>query len=124
MCRPAISHERNSGPPLLFVLFALLGCAQEPLDPLPLDVTITAERTVAAAGDSIRFDITAQGGSLLGVIVEYGDEQSSIFNAFGARTARTSFRHAYAQAGVYNVEATVSDALAGDQTAGVRIEIR
>ena len=93
-------------------------------DPPALDITIQADRTTAAPGDSIQFDIRAQGGALLGIEIAWGDGGSLEVPALGAHSARTVQRHAFAQPGVYDVTATVMDGAAGNKAAGLRIRIQ
>jgi hypothetical protein len=49
-------------------LFALgsIGCGDYTLDPLPLEVTITATPTSSTINQDIVFEVRAQGGQLLG----------------------------------------------------------
>lgn len=108
--------------PLL--LLVALACAQEPLEPLPLDITLQVQPTSAAVGDSIRVEVNAQGGTLFGVMVDYGDETNQPLAAGGARTARAVYRHAYSRSGVYVVTATVVDALQGEKSTTASVQIR
>lgn len=109
---------------LLIITLATLACSAEPLEPLPLEIALKVEPATAAVGDSVRVEITAQGGRLLGVTVEYGDGGSEALPAAGARTARATYRHAYTRSGVYEVAATVTDALQGDKSARVNVQVR
>ena len=109
---------------LIMAAVVCAACAQDPLEPLPLQVTLQAQPTTAAVGDSIRFDITAQGGTLFGVTVDYGDETTQALPAGGARTARAVYRHAYTRSGVYVVTATVVDAVQGEKSATASVQIR
>ncbi|MGH7466632.1 MAG: PKD domain-containing protein [Longimicrobiales bacterium] len=111
---------------LLAFLFLALVAACDPyqLQPLPLEITVTPERTTAAPGDSIMFTIDAQGGVLLGIDLIWGDGQTRTIQTSGARTANVRQRHAYAQPGVYEMSAAVSDAEAGSKTAAVSIRIQ
>ena len=109
---------------LLFFAFAILGaCSAESLAPLPLDIVVEASRITAAPGDSINFLVTARGGQLIGIITTYGDGTEDQFGTGGARTARVTFRHAFAAPGTYQVQATVTDALAGQKDASVEIRV-
>jgi PKD repeat protein len=101
-----------------------IGCGDGSLDPLPLNVTIEASRTTAAPGNVIEFIVTAQGGTLVGVTIDYDDDSSDQFGTGGARTARVTFSHAFSTAGVYQVRATVVDAVAGSLATGVQITIQ
>jgi hypothetical protein len=94
------------------------------LEPLPLNIGIEASQTTAAPGDPINFLVSAQGGDLLGVETDYGDGSAERYATGGARTARVTFRHAYAAAGTYEVRATVTDARAGTKDATVAVTIR
>lgn len=110
---------------LFFAFSAVLGaCSSETLAPLPLAIGITASQTTAAPGDSISFEVTAQGGQLLGITTAYGDGTEEQFATGGARTARVTFRHAFLAPGTYEVRATVTDAVAGpkEATIGIRVE--
>jgi len=98
-------------------------CSTEPLEPLPLDVTIAANRTTAAPGDTITFVTDAQGGSLVGVQVDYGDDTADSFATAGARTAHVTFKHAYSQRATYTVRVVVTDALAGQKEASVQVRV-
>ena len=93
---------------LLCLAFAVLGaCSIETLAPLPLSIGIEASRIIAAPGDSIRFQVTAQGGQLVGITTVYGDGTEDQFGTNGARTARVTFHHAFSAPGTYQVQATV-----------------
>ena len=106
------------------LLGAAVGCGDASLDPLPLSITIEASRTTAAPGDVVSFVVNAQGGSLVGVAIDYGDDSSDQLGTSGARTARVIFSHAFGVAGVYQVRATVTDATAGNQAADVRVTVQ
>ena len=111
-----------------FVVFAALGagllaCGDSTLDPLPLDVRVEASRTSAAPADSISFLVTAQGGSMVGIETDYGDGSSDLFDTGGARTARVTFRHAYSTRGMFEVTATVTDAVLGQKAVSLEINI-
>jgi PKD domain-containing protein len=108
----------------LLLLFSLVACGDGSLEPLPLQISIQPSRTTAAPGDPIGFRVTAQGGDLLGVDIDYGDNTADQRGAGGARTARMDFSHAFSAAGVYQVRATVTDAVAGTMDAGVEIRVQ
>lgn len=109
---------------LCFAVLFLAACSAETLAPLPLAVSITASQTAAAPGDSISFEVIAQGGRLIGITTAYGDGTADQFATGGARTARVTFRHAFMAPGTYEVRATVTDAVAGpkEATIGIRVE--
>jgi hypothetical protein len=106
------------------LLAGLLACGDAALEPLPLDVTVEASRATAAPGQSIEFVVNAQGGDLLGLHMDYGDGSAEQFGTGGARTARVTFRHAYSAVGVYQVRATVTDAVAGTKAASVEVRVQ
>jgi hypothetical protein len=108
----------------LVLLIGLGGCGDGSLEPLPLAITIQASRTTAAPGDAINFVVTAQGGTLLGVAIDYGDSTTEVYGAAGARTATVTFSHAYEAVGTYQVVARVADALAGERDATVEIRVQ
>ena len=102
---------------------ACIACGDAALDPLPFQVGIDASRSTAAPGDTVTFIVTAQGGSLFGVEMDYGDASGEQYGTSGARTARVTFRHVYAATGAYQVEATVTDAVAGQKKASVSVRV-
>jgi hypothetical protein len=113
---------RSSLGPLL--LAGLVACGDGSLEPLPFEVSIQASPTTTTPGSAVNFVVTAQGGSLLGLAVDYGDTSTDVYGAGGARTARFAFSHAYSAAGTYEVRARVTDALAGDKDATVEVRVQ
>jgi hypothetical protein len=107
---------------LLFVSLAV--CGDATVEPLPFQVSLQANRSTAAPGDNIDFVVIAQGGSLLGVEMDYGDTNTDLFATSGARTAQVTFHHVFADAGTYDVRATVTDALAGQKDASVQVVVQ
>lgn len=93
------------------------------MDPLPLAVTITPSKSVTTPRDTITFRVTAQGGQLIGVQMDYADSSSDQFGTSGARTAEITFRHAYTAIGTYQVTATVTDGLAGQKKATTEVRV-
>ena len=108
----------------LLLLFGATACHGASLEPLPLDIRMTANRATAAPGDTISFVATAQGGSLVGVVVDFGDGAEDSFGTFGARTAQVTFRHAFASPGAFTVTAMITDAFAGQKSATVDISVQ
>jgi hypothetical protein len=106
------------------LLIGVMACGDGSLDPLPLEVTVQASRTTATPGDAIGFVVTAQGGTLLSVAIDYGDSTTEAYNAAGARTATVTFSHAYEAVGTYQVVARVADAIAGERDATVEIRVQ
>ena len=107
---------------LLFV--AVAACGDGTLDPLPLSVTIEASRGTAPVGEPVDFVVSAQGGTLIGLEIDYADGASDRRAPGGARTAPLPFRHAYTAAGTYRVRVTVIDAVAGTKDASVEVRIQ
>lgn len=114
--------------PVLRILFGLftsvIACGGGSLDPLPLGIVMQASRTTAAPGQTINFVVDMQGGTLLGVSIDFGDDNVEERATGGARTARVTFSHAFAAVGVYQVRATVTDATAGSQHADAQVTIQ
>lgn len=106
------------------VLIGFAACDDATLDPLPLAIGIEASRTTAGPGDTITFLVSAQGGSLVGVAMAFGDSSGDQFATGGARTAHVTFRHAYSAVGLHEASATVTDAVAGDKSASVEIRVQ
>ncbi len=105
------------------LLAGAIGCSASTLEPLPLDVDIQASRTTAAPGDTVVFVANAQGGNLIGLQIDYGDTNSDVFGAAGARTARVTFRHAYQARATYTVRVIVTDASAGQKEATTEVRV-
>ena len=122
-CEPSGTASFGVRHLFVFVLVLLGACTSESLAPLPLKVAIEASRITAAPGDSITFEVTAQGGQVIGLTTTYGDGTSDQVATFGARTARVTFRHAFSAPGTYQVQATVTDAVAGMKDASVEIRV-
>lgn len=105
-------------------MFALVACGESRLEPLPLEIRIETSRTTAAPGDTISFVVVAQGGALLGIDVAYGDSSVDSYGTAGARTARVTFHHAYTTRGTFEMNAMITDGLAGQKQAAVEIHIQ
>src|SRR5206468_3374572 len=101
----------------------LAACGDATLEPLPLDVALVANPLTAVAGDTISFSVTAQGGSLFGVEMDYGDGVVEPYGTSGARTARVTFRHAFKLKGTYTVSVTATDASAGQKKANLDVRV-
>jgi hypothetical protein len=106
------------------LLVGLAACGDGSLDPLPLQISIQASRATAAPGDPISFVVTAQGGNLLGIDIDYGDNTTDQYGTGGARTARVTFGHSYSAPGTYQVRARVTDAVAGEREAAVDVRVQ
>jgi hypothetical protein len=107
--------------PLLIAV--LVSCGDAALEPLPFQVGLDASRVVSVPGDTILFGVTAQGGNLFGVEMDYGDGVVEPYGTAGARTARVTFRHAFKLKGTYTVSVTATDATAGQKKAGVEVRV-
>lgn len=112
---------------LVVVAALVLGaaaCDFGPLEALPLDIEMSVSNANPAVRDSVTFLIDAQGGTLLGVEIAFGDGTQDQFSTSGARTARVHFRHAYTVAGPYTVTATVADGSQGSKDASLLVTVR
>jgi hypothetical protein len=109
---------------LLVATFAGVGaCAESTLEPLPLDITVAANKTTTVPGDTVVFVATVQGGSLLGLNVDYGDGAVDTYGTAGARTGKVSFHHAFSSSGTFTTRISVTDALAGVKEASIQIRV-
>ena len=108
----------------LLLLFGAAACGDASLEPLPLDIRMTANRGTVAPGDTVSFVVTAQGGSLVGVVVDFGDGTDDSFATSGARTAQLTFRHAFVSLGTFTVSAMITDAFAGQKTTTIGISVQ
>ena len=108
---------------LAFITIMVAACTESTLGPLPLAVTVAPNKSITAPRDTITFRVTAQGGSLVGVLIDYADSSSDQFATSGARTADLTFHHAYTTAGTYEVTVTLTDALAGEKKATTEIRV-
>jgi hypothetical protein len=106
------------------LLLAGMGCSEYQTEPLPLQVTVKADKLETVPGDSVSFELTGQGGVLTRFFVVWGDGTTVEAPTFNARTATVRLRHAYAAAGMYEMNATLHDESAGSKTSGVTIRIR
>ena len=100
-----------------------VACQSSALEPLPLDLHVDLDRATANPGDTVHVVTTAQGGTLLGIVVDYGDGTSASYDTGGARTAKVTFKHAYTASGAYTVTAVVTDGVAGDKTAEAQVHV-
>jgi len=98
-------------------------CGETTLEPLPLSIDLQANRTSATPGDTIQFVVRAEGGTLLGIDMDYGDGETAQLGTSGARTARATFSHVYLTKGSFQVQSTITDASAGSKSAGIVIAV-
>jgi PKD domain len=108
----------------LLLLFGAAACGDATIEPLPLDIRVEASRATAAPGDTISFRVTAQGGTLVGVEMDFGDGADDSFGTSGARTAQVTFRHSYTSTGNFTVSAVLTDAFAGQKTTALGISVQ
>ena len=108
---------------LLIAGLGFVAACQSSLEALPLEISVTASRTTAAPGDTIAFTATIQGGSLLGLDADYGDNTTEQYGTAGARTGKVTFRHAYQARGTFTTKITVTDASAGQKNASVQVRV-
>jgi hypothetical protein len=106
------------------LLLASIGCSAYETEPLPLEVTVRADKLETVPGDSVSFELTGQGGTLTHFFVVWGDGTTVEAPTFNARTATVRLRHAYSASGLYDMKATLHDQAAGSKTSGVTIRIR
>ena len=102
---------------LFFVLLLTGGCRQTTEPPVTLVATLQSSRSTAARGDTVTFTVSATGNTLIGVVIDFGDQASDQFATGGARTARVTFKHVFQTAGSFTVSAVVTDALVGEKEA-------
>ena len=108
---------------ILAGLVCVGACGESTVEPLPLQITLESNRPTAAPGDTVSFVVTAQGGTLLGIDIDYGDANTGQYGTSGARTARVTFRHAYMARGTYQVHATITDGYVGQKDASLEIRV-
>jgi plastocyanin len=112
--------------PLAFglILMTVVGACDTSLEePSSIDVSLVANLTTVATGDTVTFEVNGRGGNLVGFEIEYGDGESDQLATSGAQTARTTFRHAYETAGSYTALVTMTDAALGAKEASVEIVV-
>ena len=108
---------------LLCTLVLAWGCSESTVEALPLEISVAASRTTVALGDTVVFVATVQGGSLLGLDADFGDQTTDQFGTAGAQTGKVSFRHAYATRGTFTVKITVTDAVAGQKADSIYVHV-
>lgn len=101
---------------------ALVGCLGNAVEPLALQITVSAPAT-AAVGDTVRFATEMQGNDLVGVVAEYGDDSTDALALGFSRTARTTFSHVYATAGTFTTTVTVFQADSAHKVATATVEV-
>lgn len=76
---------------------------------LPLTVSIVADRSSAAVGQTVVYTVEASGTNLVGLTIDYGDGVADSVPTSGAVTAGITREHAYAEGGTFVARATVVD---------------
>jgi hypothetical protein len=101
----------------VFVVAALIvaaACSDSTRFEMPLTLTVTTTTPTASVGDTVVFEVAATGSSLIGVFLDYGDEDADTFNLRTLVTSITStLSHEYQAAGTFLVEAHADDAQEG-----------
>lgn len=88
----------------------------------PLDLVVASNSPVAVS-DSLVVEYDAQGRSLLGMEVTWGDATVDSVFFHGAQHAGGHVKHLYAVSGTYTVTAKVSDALEGSTSRDLEVTI-
>ena len=107
----------------IVALVGAVACHTKTLEPLPLQIGITATPTNPAVGARVDFVVTAQGDNLVLIHVSYGDTATEDFVIGGARTAHVTFSHEFTAAGTYEVRATITDIDAFEKSASVNVVV-
>ena len=89
----------------------------------PVLVTLISDRTTATTGQNIAFDVEARGSILDGVIIDYGDGVADTMYTLGAMRASRQFLHAYESAGTFAAVGTAYDAIRGQASDTVVVQI-
>jgi hypothetical protein len=106
------------------MLLMVSACGSLSTEVLPLEVVVAPEKTTVKAGDSILVEVRAQGSLLLGIVVDWGDGQTTNVDTQYARTAKSTLRHVWASPGVYLITAVVTDGEAGTKTGTASITVQ
>jgi len=107
--------------PLL--LSCLVACRPLTSETIPLELTLTANRSAVAKGDTVDFSVQARGNALVGVVIDFGDSATDLKATGGATSARVTFRHPYGASGTYVARAVITDALEGEREATVEVRV-
>ena len=101
---------------------ALMACM--PTETQRLSIVMQADPATANVGDTVRFHTNVQSTRLTKIEVSYGDARTDSTAFPEASSAQWTFKHVYAQAGTYQVEATAVDITAGIAKASVSVTIQ
>jgi hypothetical protein len=107
----------------LLLLACVVACDTSISQPSSIDVSIVANRTTVALGETVTFQVNGRGAQLLGFEIAYGDGASDQLAAGGAQTASTMFQHAYSAVGTFTVAVVMTDAALGQKEASVEIRV-
>lgn len=105
------------------VASSALACGDFSTTVRPTEVTITPNLTAAKVGQQIEFRYSAQGRSMAGLIIEYGDGGLDSIGLGGAVTATGFKNHTYASAANYLVTARLEDFLQNSAQAEVTVNV-
>jgi hypothetical protein len=89
----------------------------------PVSITLISDRTTATTGQNIAFDVEARGSILDGVIIDFGDGVADTMYTSGAMGAHGQFLHAYESAGTFAAVGTAYDAVRGQASDTVVVQI-
>ena len=96
----------------------------EAIEPPELTITVTAQPATALVGDSVVVRFSATGPTLSNVTLAYGDGTTEVVGTSGASTATGTRRHAYANAGTFEVTASATTGQNETVTARTSVVIR
>lgn len=95
----------------MLVLVFLAGCGDFSTTIRPTELTLTVDRAEAQPGQDFEFYYQAQGRSMAGLILDYGDGAVDSLGFQGAVTATGRRSHSYENPGTYIVSGTLEDFL-------------
>ena len=103
----------------------LLACSESVVDACggALSVVVTVDPPSQTVGQAVTVRSTANGTSLDGTIIDYGDGQVDSVGAFGACTQTVTQPKTYDSAGTYTVIATIEDLSQGSASDQVMVQI-
>ena len=108
------------------LLICLIGCltsCARLFDPLPFDVVVTVDSAVVGLNEPVKFAVTAAGGTILDIAIDYGDHIGEHYLTKSARTTLVRFEHTYAAAGQFTIRATATDVSYGHKSATVDVTV-
>jgi hypothetical protein len=104
-------------------VMALAACGDFSTTIRPTALTLTPDRTSAQTGQDFEFRYDAQGRSLAGLIIDYGDGGLDSIGLQGAVTATGGRVHAYETPGTYVVTGRLEEFLGGVVNAEVTVSV-